>query len=197
MKVVGITGVIGSGKTTVSHYLKNAGYYVFDADSVVNRIYNESSFLERLIKIFPDAFTEEGNFDKGLLTKVVFDNKILLKELENLIHPLVEHDCDLFIERSRLENRKIIFIDVPLLFETGWDKKCNYTIVVSISPLEQKRRYLLCGGKEEDLLKRINCQMSDDERVKRASFVIDNNNDKLVTFSYLDKTLKEINDLVE
>lgn len=190
MKVIGITGVIASGKTSVSQYIKEKGYRVFDADYRVKRLYRDKQFLTILKKKFPSIFI--GNsVSKILLANIVFKNRRKLKKLEQLIHPIIEKQCDSFIKRYRKD--ELVFLDVPLLFEAEWDKKCDCTIVVSVDSSIQKQRFVEYGlGTLKDLENRMHYQLLNNEKVARANFVIDNNESKEKAFKQVDLILKKI-----
>ena len=138
-KIIGITGLIASGKSTLTKYLLEKGYKVFDADKEVKDLYYEENFLNKLKIIFPDVFIN-NNIDKSLLAKLIFSNKNEKEKLEKLIHPLIEKKCDIFIKTNQLE--KTIFLDVPLLFEVGWNKKCNEIITIILDKDIQKERFV-------------------------------------------------------
>jgi dephospho-CoA kinase len=191
MKIIGITGVIASGKTLISKYLKGCGYQVFDADEEVKKIYRNETFLKRLKKFFPSVFIN-GKAHKPTLAGIVFKDKKKLKELQELIHPLVEKECNNFIKRNKKNNEKIIFLDIPLLFEVNWDKKCDYAIVISVEYAIQKARFLASGKTEEDFKHRRHSQLLNCEKVARANFVVENNGSKTNTYKQVDKIINKL-----
>ena len=140
MKVVGITGQIGTGKTTVAGILRQEGFVVFDADSWCRGLYHDKAFLESIYQNFPLAF-ENGVFNKRKLREIVFGNSDQLKLLESLTHPFL---TSRFLKSVRKNTRYtgVCFVDAALLFEGGWDKYCTYKLM-TYAPYEvQKKRVM-------------------------------------------------------
>jgi len=189
VQVVGITGVICSGKSLISQYLKKQGYKVFDADEEVQKLYKDRKFLKILKSFFPHIFIN-GKINKTLLSNVVFKNKKKLKKLEQIIHPIIEKKCNEFIAKNQKE--KIIFLDVPLLFEVKWDKKCDHTIAISVNNKIQKKRFLANGKTEKELESIRQNQLLNDEKVARATFVVDNNGTKADTYKQIDWIIQKL-----
>ena len=189
-KIIGITGLIASGKSTLTKYLLEKGYKVFDADKEVKDLYSEENFLNKLKIIFPDVFIN-NNIDKSLLAKLIFSNKNEKEKLEKLIHPLIEKKCDIFINTNQLE--KTIFLDVPLLFEVGWNKKCNEIITIILDKDIQKERYINRGG-DISLFDKILENEGDIEFKKsNSTYIIDNNGNLEDFYKKVNNILSNVN----
>ena len=172
MIIIGITGSIGCGKSTLARNLKKIGGIVYNPDIWVKNLYMKKDFLEIIKKNFPQVFDEKNNFYKRKLREIVFNNAKELKKLEGIIHPILKEKFKKIIRRnSRREN--IIFLDVALLYEMNWDKYCDYVVVVDVDEKIQKNRVIERDHiKEEDFYKIVKQQMPQSEKIKRADFVI-------------------------
>lgn len=172
MIIIGITGSIGCGKSTLARNLKKIGENVYNPDIWVKNLYMKKDFLEIIKKNFPQVFDEKNNFYKRKLREIVFNNAKELKKLEGIIHPILKERLKKIIRRnSRREN--IIFLDVALLYEMNWDKYCDYVVVVDVDEKIQKNRVIERDHiKEEDFYKIVKQQMPQSEKIKRADFVI-------------------------
>ena len=187
-KVVGITGLIASGKSTLTEYLLGKGYKVFDSDREVKKLYTENSFLNRLQKSFPEVFANK-KLDKSLLSSIVFSDTNKRRILEQLIHPTIEKKCDDFIKNNI--NEKVIFLDIPLLFEVGWDKKCDEIILITINRENQLKRYLERGGKIELFEKIIQNQGNMKEKILKSTYILDNNDTTEKFYRQIDKLISK------
>jgi dephospho-CoA kinase len=170
-KVVGVTGLVASGKSTLINYLKTKNFKVFDADYEVSELYLNSIFLEKIKIFFPIAFNEQ-KLDKKCLANIIFTNKEEKIKLENLIHPIIEKKCDEFIKNNI--NEKLIFLDIPLLFEVKWDKKCTDIILIKINKQIEKQRFIKRGGNYEMFDKIVQNQYNN-EKISKQSYKINNN----------------------
>lgn len=188
-KIIGITGLIASGKSTLTNYLKEKRYRVFDADQEVRELYSNINFLNRLKEIFPDVFIE-GTLNKSILSKIIFSNSFEKKKLESLIHPIVEKKCNDFIESNI--NEMFIFLDIPLLFEVGWNKKCDEIILVIINKEIQKERYIKRGGKPELFENIIKNQGNIIDKISKSTYILENNNTIKCFYSEIDKIIKTL-----
>lgn len=189
VKVIGITGLIASGKSTLSNYLKEKGYKIFDADYEVKKLYSNNDFLNILKKAFPTAFVN-SILNKDILAQIVFSNLIKKNKLENLIHPIIEMKCDEFVKDNA--NEKVIFLDIPLLFEVGWDKKCNEIILVVIDKEIQKIRYIERGGKAELFEKIIKNQGYIEDKKSKSTYIIENNDSIKKFYDKIDKVMEKL-----
>ena len=172
--IIGLTGGIASGKSTVSKYLVEKGFKVYDADKIAKDITEKKSVQEEIITTFGDKILDEnGNVDRKKLKEIVFENKEKLKKLNAIIHPKV---IDFYKELKEQNTDKIIIFDVPLLFESGIDKFCDKILVV-ISDYEiQLDRIVERDKIDRELAEKIiKSQLSNEERIKKADVVIENN----------------------
>lgn len=145
MKIIGLTGKIGSGKTTTLQIIKLLGYDVFDCDACSNQLI-KSKKIKNQIKIKfkekKDIFTSNQNIDTHLLGNYVFENKKKLADLEKILHPEIIEKKKLFIKKSFINKKKIIFIDIPLIFKDHSYKECDYILNMFVKYSIQKQRVL-------------------------------------------------------
>lgn len=176
MILTAITGSIGCGKTTISNILREQGFLVYDIDKWVKYLYYKKEFLEVIKGFFPECF-ENGVFNKRKLRTIVFDCPLKLKQLENLIHPFLTRKLKHIIRTSKDEG--MVFVDVALLFEMGWDKYFDYVVLAYTDEETQKLRVMKRDNiSAEDFYKINKLQMSGEEKLKRADFVIENVGDR-------------------
>jgi dephospho-CoA kinase len=167
--IIGLTGNIGSGKSTVAAFLREMGYPVLDADLLAERA-RELKKAE-LKALFPEALLGE-ELDRRRLAQLVFSDPQRLRALEELIHPEVRRLLE--EELSRLE-APLVFVEIPLLFEKGWEGRLQGTILVA-APLEErlKRAMARLGLSREEVLARERAQMPEEEKRRRATWVLEN-----------------------
>ena len=185
MIIIGITGSIGTGKTTVSNMLKRLRIPIFDSDKKVKEILAKNRLVkEKISKIWPDAISSnktERKIDKVVLSNKIFKNKNERKKLENIIHPLVEKERNIFLQNSR--NIGIVGLDIPLLYETGIDKKCDYVFLMHTSKKIQKERVLMRPNMTEKKFELINkVQWSFEKKTREKPFIINTSFGKTITF---------------
>ena len=180
-KLVGITVGIGSGKTTFSNHLKKLGYVVHESDAVVSEIYNNPkkqfiSFIKE--KISQDA-TNHNKINKAEIANVIFSNNKIKKLLEKRIHKEVQISREAFIKKYTKKKKKIIFADIPLLFENKLEKSLDSVICI-ISSKKNRAKRVLKNKKftKENLNKIFKAQTTDKERKKRSQIIINNNKTK-------------------
>jgi dephospho-CoA kinase len=173
MILLGLTGSIGMGKSTVAKMFVKAGVPVFDADAEVHRLQGHGGQLVAAIeKAFPGTAGPHG-IDRAVLGKAVLGDRAALRRLERIVHPAVAESRRLFLRRHR--SRPLVVLDIPLLFEKkGW-KQVDATVVVSAPAWKQARRVLARPGMNPLKLRHIrSLQMPDHVKRARADFVIDN-----------------------
>lgn len=173
MKIIGITGAIGCGKTTVADMVRNLGYEIFDADLEVKKIYENKNFLMNLRGAFPRIFDKDGRPDKRQLRSLVFHNQKELLKLEDIIEPFLS---DVFLQKMNDAARRQgwLFIDAALLVEKGWDKYCDKVICVSADLETQKKRVMERDGiSEEEFYDIYHLQMENGKKCALADEVLD------------------------
>ncbi len=163
------------GKTTVSNMFRDLGVKVWCADNEVNELYKTNGAATKVFSNqFPDVVTKAG-VDKKKLRELIHKNNTLLKKVEQIVHPLLEHSKVHFIKSNK--HLPLIIFDIPLLFEKKQEKNFDAVLVVTASELTQKKRVLSRENIEERDFQLIkNNQMSEQEKIKRADFLI--NTDK-------------------
>lgn len=191
MKIYGITGAIGCGKTTLANIFSKMGYDVFDADKAVALIYKNEDFLIQLRNNFPRVF-KNNDIDKKLLRQIVFSNQNELLKLEDLIEPFLQK---LFIDKMNESAQKqgILFIDAVLLFEKGWNRFCEKVICVTVDPEIQKQRVIKRDNiTEDDFYKIYHLQMNNGIKCQISDIVVDTNCSLEELENKANKILKEL-----
>lgn len=175
--ILGLTGGIGSGKSTVSKIFLSMGLKVLDADLIAKNILEDCEVKKEIQNKIGEEFVnfETGEIDRKKLKKKVFNNADKLKLLNEIVHPKVLTVYKNYYEEYSNKNEIVIF-DVPLLFEVNLDKYCTKVIVVDIDPKIQIKRIKNRDGIEESLIKKIiSSQISRNERKNKADILIENN----------------------
>jgi dephospho-CoA kinase len=172
MFVLGLTGSLGMGKSTTARFFAEAGVPVHDADAAVHRLY-EGVAVKAIEMAFPGT-TAGGKVDRNLLAVRVLDDAAALKRLETIVHPLVQEAERLLLAEAEARGENIAVLDIPLLFETGGDRRVDAVVVVSAPPEVQRARVLERPGMTMAKLDAILAkQMPDEEKRRRADFVVD------------------------
>jgi dephospho-CoA kinase len=173
MKVIGLTGGIGMGKSTAARAFTRARIPVFDADAAVHQLQARGGRAVRVIeRAFPGT-TRDGAVDRTALRQAVLGKPEALKALEHILHPMVEAEQRRFVRRARARALPAAVLDVPLLFEVKWDRFCDLTVVVSAPKAIQVHRVRLRRKMSEaDINNVIARQMPDREKRRRADVVI-------------------------
>jgi dephospho-CoA kinase len=172
MFILGLTGSIGMGKTATARMFAEEGVPVQDADAVVHALY-EGEATALIEAAFPGT-TAGGVVDRVKLGAQVIGNADAIKRLEAIVHPLVAQKRDQFLAESEKNGADVAVLDIPLLYETGGDKRCDAVAVVS-APAEVQRERVLTrpGMTEERFLAILAKQMPDAEKRRRADFIVD------------------------
>ena len=172
MIVLGLTGSIGMGKSTTAKLFAEAGVPVYDADATVHHIY-QGEAAPAIEAAFPGT-TVDGKVDRTKLSSKVVGNDAAMKRLEQIVHPMLSAYHKKFLEDAARAGADVAVVDVPLLFETGGEKRVDAVVVVTTSPEAQRERILardnMTGEKLDAILAR---QLPDAEKRKRADFVVD------------------------
>jgi dephospho-CoA kinase len=172
MRVLGLTGSIGMGKSTTAKLFAEAGVPVYDADATVHKVY-ESEAAPAIEAAFPGT-TVNGKVDRARLSARVVHDPAALKQLEQIVHPMVGAYHRKFLDEAERSGAPVAVVDVPLLFETGGEKRVDAVVVVTTSPENQRARILARGTMTSEALDSILArQLPDAEKRKRADFIVD------------------------
>lgn len=187
MKKIAITGSLGTGKSTILKILQNLGFSTFSCDEVVKNLYKNPDIQKKIIEIFgKEILSIDGKLNKRKILEKILENNKLKEKLESLFHPLVKEKLLEFIRERKEE--KIIFAEVPLLFEVGWEDLFDEIWVITCSSLTQKERILKKGLEEKLGEKLLKLQLSLKEKEKKAHKIIFSEK----SFEELEKEIKEM-----
>ncbi|MCL5674332.1 MAG: dephospho-CoA kinase [Candidatus Omnitrophica bacterium] len=190
---VGITGIFGSGKSTVSGMFKKFGINVISCDTIVSNLLKTKSVREEIKNVFGKDFLTAGKIDRKKLASIIFSSKRQREKLNNVIHPLVFEKIKKFLDRFSAKS-KIIIIEIPLLFETNSSKDFDVTITVSACHSVIKRR-LKNKFSEDEIKKRWFSQIPLKKKIKKSDFIIDNNGSLNSTEIQVKNIIEKILDL--
>jgi len=195
--IIGITGNIGSGKSTVSRRLAELGAEVIDTDNLSREVVAPgTSGLEMIVREFgPGVLNEKGELDRPKMASIVFDHPEARLRLEAIIHPAVHESVQESISAYRAGCGKspALVVEVPLLIESGWHKMMDETWVVTVGEDTQIKRVMTRSGiSEEAVLKRIKAQMPQEEKCKFADRIISNDGPLGETLSQVDALWHEL-----
>ncbi|UES42341.1 dephospho-CoA kinase [Roseibium aggregatum] len=169
---IGLTGSIGMGKSTTAKMFAAEGIPVHDADATVHALY--SGRAAPLIEAAFPGTVSDGKVDRTLLSPHVLGKPEAMKKLEAIVHPLVREEEQLFLKRARADHRRIVMLDIPLLFETGGEARVDVVVVVTADADVQRDRVLARPGMSEVRFEAILAkQMPDAEKRRRAHFLVD------------------------
>lgn len=190
MILIGLTGGIGAGKTTVSDYLKEKGYTVLDADLVAREIVEPGTeTLLTLAEIFgKDIIDPDGSLNRGRLADIAFSDPKKKKLLDRIMHGKV---IKILLDRAKtMSDQQLVFIDVPLLFESGMDQYMDQVWLVDADDEVRILRVMdRDGSSREEVLNRIQYQLGRDEKKEKAHFILDNSGVKGSLYNQIDKIL--------
>jgi len=189
MKILGLTGSMGMGKSTTAKLFAEAGVPVYDADATVHMIY-QGEATPVIEAAFPGT-TDNGRVDRSKLSASVVHDPLAIKRLESIVHPMLRAHHQQFIDDAERSGAAVAVVDVPLLFETGGDKRVDAVVVVTTSPQIQRERILARGTMTSEALEGLLArQMPDAEKRARADFVVD-------TSRGLDPVRERIRDILD
>jgi len=185
-KIIGMTGGIGSGKTTVANYFKELGIPVYIADVEGKKITESPKILKSIKDAFGSAVFDEERLNRQKVSQIVFNDSEKLKQLNSIIHPEVEKHFMNWVNNH--SNFPLVVKETALLFESGSYKKCDFVITV-IAPLEDRINRVIKRDAitRENVLKRIDNQWSDEDRIRNSHYIIDNTDRKTI-----ERQVKEI-----
>jgi dephospho-CoA kinase len=172
MFVLGLTGSVGMGKSATAKFFAEEGAPVHDADAAVHRLY-EAEATPLIEAAFPGT-TIGSKVDRDKLAQRVLGDAAAIKKLEEIVHPLVRSAEERFLSEAERKGAAVVVLDIPLLFETGGDKRCDAVVVVSASAETQRARVFARPGMTEQKFTAILAkQMPDADKRARADFVVD------------------------
>ena len=189
--IIGITGSIACGKSTVSNYLKSKGYIVIDADKIGHEALDDDYVKEKLILAFGNEILEDNKINRQKLRELVFGSSSNLNVLNSIIHPEIRKKILQKIDKNN--DKEFIFIDVALLFEAKFDDLVDKIIVVYVDKNTQLTRLMKRNSiSKKEALSRIVSQMSPIEKAKLGDYTVNNNLDVINTYEQVDKVLSEL-----
>jgi dephospho-CoA kinase len=193
MKVLGLTGSIAMGKTTAARMLRRLGVPVHDADAAVHRALGKGGpAVPEIARLWPDAVTD-GAVDRAVLGARVFEDTKALDRLEAIMHPLARRSSEAFLARHRRLRTPLVVLDIPLLFETGSQARCDAVAVVSAPHWLQAQRVLARPGMTTERLAAIRArQMPDREKRRRAQYVVETGLGKRYTLMKLAEIVRDM-----
>ncbi len=195
MKIIGLTGGIACGKSTVSKALRALGACIIDADALAHELSqpNQALFNAYVQRFGMAIVTPGGTLDRAAIARLIFTDPTMRAEVEKISHPLIRRAVEERLRMAKKEQKRAAVLDVPLLFEAGWDALADEVWVVALPPEEQLTR-LLARDKtmsEGEARARIAAQMPLAEKCARADVVIDNSGTKEETRDYVGKLWEE------
>jgi dephospho-CoA kinase len=167
-----LTGSLGMGKSTAAKFFAEAGVPVHDSDATVHALY-EAEAAPLIEAAFPGSVSA-GKVDRGKLAAMVLNDQAALARLEAIVHPLVTASREKFLTEAQARGASVVVIDVPLLFETAAERRCDAVVVVSAPSEAQRNRVLKRPGMtEEKFMALLRKQTPDEEKRRRADFIVD------------------------
>lgn len=193
-KIIGLTGGIGSGKSTVAHYIASKGIPVYIADEEAKKLMELPEVITSVQAIFEEKVLDEfGKLDRKRISDLVFNSPTQLTQLNNIVHPLVKNH---FIEWLKIHsNAPFVIKEVAILFETGGDKACDKIILVTApEEIRIERAMKRDNTSKETIVRRMNNQLPESEKITKSDFII-HNTDLNKTFIQVDEILKILSKL--
>ena len=194
MKVIGLTGGIASGKSTVSRYLREKGAAILDADAIAHALAEPggSLYLAYRQHFGAAVLQEDGQLNRAAIGKIVFSQPEERAWIDRSAHPLIQAEIKRQLAEKKRQDVPLIVLDVPLLFESGWDKMTEENCLVDVREAVQLARLMQRDGYDEQAARaRIAAQMPLAEKRRRADRLIDNNGDLPATLRQVDRLWKE------
>lgn len=190
--IIGITGSIACGKSLVSNYLQEKGYTIIDADKIGHMALENDEVKKQLVNKFGKSILKDNEVNRVTLGKLVFENNENLKELNNIIHPQIRKNISEQLQVHK--NEKLVFVDVPLLFEAKFDDLVEKIIVISLDEKIQLERLMNRNSlSKEEALQRIKSQIPVREKEKLGDYVVDNSFTQENTYNQVDRILEKLN----
>jgi len=193
MIVIGLTGSIATGKSFVARCFLKLGAAVFDADKNVHELLTFGGKAVKQVRdLFPEAY-HEGEICRRRLGEIVFSDSSKRKNLEEIIHPLVDKRRKDFLKQCKKDKVKIAVLEIPLLFETERQTLCDYVVVTTVDSYTQEKRALERNGMTKEKFDAVNSlQMASRDKVKKADFVIDTSFSEFAVFREVNNVMNKI-----
>jgi dephospho-CoA kinase len=187
-QIIGLTGGIGSGKTTLATYLKSLGIPVFIADDEAKKLMQSTEVVAEIQTVFGKAIFENGVLNRQQLAAIVFSDPEKLSQLNAIIHPAVKKQFRIWLDQFQSE--PIVVYEAAILFESGSYQNCDSIITIT-APLEDRITRVMQrdNSSREQVLDRINAQWTDEQRIAKSNFVVENSYAQLAKSS-IDEILK-------
>ncbi|MBS7321549.1 MAG: dephospho-CoA kinase [Myroides sp.] len=173
-KIIGVTGGIGSGKTTIVNYIHTKGYPVYIADEAGKKVMQQPKVIQQVNALFEGkVLLDDGSLDRSKIASLVFNDEQLLSALNQIVHPAVASDFEEFKKQN--SQQPLVFKEAAILFESGSYKDCDATILIT-APLNVRidRVVKRDGISKEAVLQRMKNQLTDEEKQKLATFTVEN-----------------------
>ena len=177
MYIIGLTGSIASGKSTVSRILSQCGAPIVDADIIARAVAERGEVgWQKIVETFGEGVLQEnGELDRGKVGEMIFRDASKRAELDRIMHPIILERMEAEVDMYEAKGEQIVILDVPLLLELGWQDKVSAVWLVAVSPDTQKRRLMARNSlTEEQAAVRIASQMSIEEKRRYADVIINN-----------------------
>lgn len=196
MNVIGITGGIASGKSTVTSYLLQNGYFVIDCDAICHHLYSTPTYIKIVTDLFGSSILVDGHIDSAKIRNHVFKDKNNLKKLNAVIHPIVFQKIKEILKEFSDMHESTVFIDAPVLFESKLDKEFHldsiWVVYVSKETQVKRLRERNPNMPEEDIYNIIKAQMSNDEKKALANVVLNNEGNIEKLYDIIDEELRKL-----
>jgi len=194
MKLIGLTGGPGSGKSTVATMLHDLGAEVIDADNAAHAAYEPGTpGFDAVVREFGQEFVRDGRIDRARLGELVFSDTEARHRLNAIVHPLVRAVTQRFVQEQAAKGARVILLDIPLLYETRSTGRCDFVLVVSAPPRLQRERVMRRAGMSARRFGEIlRAQLPDSEKRRRADFVVLSALSKAATFRQLRAIVEQL-----
>ena len=190
-KVIGLTGGIGSGKTTIANYFAEMGVPVYIADDEAKKVMQSADIIKQIKTTFGDSIFENEILNRAKLAEIVFNDADQLAKLNAIVHPAVKKDFELWLSKN--ENYSYVVYEAAILFESGRYKECDVIITVTApEEIRIERVVKRDNTTREQVLSRMKMQWNDEKRISLSNFVINNSNLKIAKEEVV-KILKILN----
>ena len=195
IKRIGLTGGIASGKSTVSDMLAKMGAVIVDTDKIAREVVQPGSEAMAAIcrKFGPEVSGPDGALRRDVLAKIVFSDSQAREWLQELLHPIIRNRAEELAQQAEQAGYGVVVFDVPLLFESGWDKYVDEIWTVYVSPTTQRKRLALRDAlTEQEISMRLNAQWPIAEKAKKSDVVINNEGDLAATLRQVEAAWHDI-----